>query len=338
VERLGVKQPSFSLWQKRKQLPSLSVPGALAACFVYCLLAALSAQCGVLTLFPACISGGILAAVMLLCRNPLAVAAPVCGSGAILLFARDGLSAALALLSVMMGIMVAGCVFLSRSRLYTTVLGALVAGLGGGVFLLAFLVRHGAALQQASELLRNFLQEILSVMVIRFPTGKELTVFSPEAVQVLLDMLLPLLPAIIGITLFLASYLAGGSLRLILTVLGARADFFSDGWQLLVGRECAAVYCGAQLFLLLAITTPQAEILYYASYNTALLCMIPLALCGFGALFRLLRTVPALGTTAKAAIICLAVMLLAAGLYWLFTAAAFYGVFLSFGRKSSEED
>jgi hypothetical protein len=252
------------------------------------------------------------------------------------LFARDGLSAVLTLLSVVLGISVAGAVYGGKSRLFTSVLGGICCGMTGAAAGFILLLHRDLSLTDALTFLRSSLLEEFLALTLHFPDGHTLDVFSPEAAQVLLDTLTPLMPAILGTVLFFLGYISTGCLRMILTVLGAREDFLGDPWHLRAGRECAVLYCGAQLFLLLAILTPRAEALYYVCCNVSVLFMLPLALDGFGTLFRLSRTYPSMGTTARAAVVCLGIMLLAAGIHWLFTAAAFYGVYLAFRRERRE--
>ena len=316
------------------------MPGAAAAILLYCLLAALSSQCGWLAFFPAAVSGAVLAALFLLHRTPFVLLAPLCAAAVVLLWAQGGISAGLSLLSVVLGCTGALSVYSGKSRLSASVLGGVGCGIclmgGGGIILLC----RGISFADAMPLLRDFLYAELIAMTLHLPGGTVLPVFSPEAAQTLLDMLTPLVPAIAGTLLFLMGYVSTGCLRLILSVLDAREDFLPDAWHLQPGRACASVYCGAQMFLLLALCTPGAESLYYAALNTAVLFMLPLAFAGFGSLLRLHRVFPSMGGTARAAVFCLAFMLLAAGIYWLFTAAAFYGVYLSFRRSSpsNQED
>jgi len=337
-EQSGVRQVSLPLWQRRDQLPSLSLPGAAAAVLLYCLLAALTSQCGWFAFLPAAVSGAIPASLFLLYRTPFALLSPLFAAAAVLLLARDGISAVLALFSVVLGFTGAAAVYGGKSRLWASVLGGLGCGVCGSVAGVVFLLCRGETVSNVPHLLRDSLDRTLTAMTLHLPDGTVLPVFSPEAVQTLLDMLMPLVPAVAGTLLFLMGYVCTASLRLILSVLDARADFLPDAWHLQPGKECAVVYCGAQLFLLLAICTPGAQGLYYASLNTSVLFMLPLSLAGFGALMRLPRTFRSMGGTAKAAVCCLGIMLLAAGIYWLFTAAAFYGVYLSFRRPSSDED
>jgi len=333
---LGVRQETLSLWQRRKQLPRLPLPGALAALFLYGLLCALSAQCGPFAVLGAAVSGSVPAALFLLHRTPFAAVVPLGAIGTVVLFARDGLSAVLTLLSVVLGISAAGAVYGGKSRLFTSVLGGICCGVTGAAAGGILLLQRNIPLTEVLPLLRNSLLEALLALTLHFPDGHTLPVFSPEAAQVLLDTLTPLMPAILGTVLFLMGYISTGCLRMILTVLGAREDFLGDPWHLRSGRECALLYCGAQLFLLLAILTPRAQALYYVCCNVSALFMLPLALTGFGELFRLSRTYPSMGATARAAVICLGIMLLAAGIHWLFTAAAFYGVYLAFRRERKE--
>ena len=335
-ERLGVRQETLSLWQRRKQLPGLPFPGALAAVFLYCLLCALSSQCGPFALLGAAVSGSVPAALFLLHRTPFAAAVPLCAVGTVAVFAPNGFSAVLTLLSLVLGVTGAVAVYGEKSRLFAGVLGGICCGVSGAAAGGILLLQRNIPLSDALTLLRSSLLESFLSLTLHFPDGHTLPVFSPEAAQVLLDTLTPLMPALLGTVLFLMGYVSTGCLRMILTVLGAREDFLGDPWHLRAGRECALLYCGAQVFLLLSILTPRAEALYYVCCNVSALFMLPLAIDGFGTLFRLSRTYPSMGATARAAVFCLGIMLLAAGIHWLFTAAAFYGVYLSFRRARRE--
>ena len=325
-----------SLWQRRGQLPSLPLPGAVAAALLLCLIAALASQCSIFGLIPAVLGGAILAALFLLHRSVFAVIVPFCAAGAVLFFARSAVSAAAALFLIPLGGAAAAAVYRGMSRLASSVLCAISAGLWIALPAGIFLLLKETTPLQAVRSLKSELREVLGAMSLPMPGGSELSVFSPEAADALLEALTPLMPGLCGVVLFLLGVAVTSFLRLILVTLEARADFLPDMWYLGANRGSAAVYCGAQLLFLLAITTPDAEPLYYAAYNTALLFMMPLSLAGFGALWRLLRTLRPVGAATKAAFACLILMLLLAGLYWTFTAAAFYGVWLAFRSPKPE--
>jgi hypothetical protein len=198
------------------------------------------------------------------------------------------------------------------------------------------LLPRGISFSQAADSLRAVFLVKLGELAIPLPGDRLLPVFSPEAAGMLLDILTPLIPSLLPIALLLMGTAVTGGVRLILASLGAQGDFLPNGWQIRAGKASAAIYCGAQLVLLLAITTPDAQTMYYAANNISLLFMTPLALTGFGSLPRLIRSLRDGGAAAKAAVAVLIVMLLLAGLYWLCTAAAFYGVYQTFAERTDK--
>ncbi len=328
---------SLSLWARRQQLPSLPAAGAAAAVVLLCLIASFCTQLGLFALPAAVSAGAIFGALLLLHRTLLSAAAVLPVSGAVILASPDALSAVLALLCIPLGVAAAAAVYRGMSRMAASVLTAVSAG---GYLIAAcgiWLLIGGMSVREGAEAGRTALYDMLCAWQITVPGGGRLAVFSPEAAEALLSYLIPILPAIASAVLFLVGGAVCGIVHLILTALGARQDFFPVGWPMRAGKSCAVIWCTAQILLLLAVTTPNARPMYYAAYNIVIVFMIPLALTGLAVLLGQLRSMETLGTLGRVAIIFLMVMIAAAGLYWFFTAAALYGIYIVFRPRAGGE-
>ncbi len=320
---------SLSLWARRQQLPSLSAAGAAAAVLLLCLIASFCTQLGVFALPAAILAGGIFGTLLLLHRTPLSAAAILPVGGAVILFASDICGGVGAFLCIPLGFAAAAAVYRGMRRMAASVLTASVSGLylvaAAGVWLISqrMTVREGA------ESAYRALYDSLCAWQLAVPGGR-LTVFSPEAAQTLTDSLVPLFPAVVCVCLFLSGCAVTGTVRLLIRALGADEDFFPYGWPMRATKSCAVIWCTAQLLLLLAVTTPHAQPMYYAAYNIVLIFMIPLALTGLSTLIRQLRFAETLGTLGRIAVVTLVLMIALAGLYWFLCAAALYGVYTVF--------
>lgn len=327
---MDTRQPSLSPWRRRDQLPILPTPGALCAVALYFLIQMLSAQCGCFALFPAAVGGAVLAALLLLVRSWPVLLAPF-GAAALALFtARDGVSLALSLLGIPLGVGVAVAVYAGMNRLAASFFAGALSGLAVALPLGTILIIRGISFGEAVSLLYTDWETAIGSLTLARPGGEPLSVFSPEAAATLVEILLSIAPALTAGVLFLCGYAVTSFVRRILLVLGAQSDFFADGWPFRADRMCAAVYLGAQALLLAAMTTPDAQAMYYALYNVTLFFLIPLSLFGLSDLIRFLSQPDRVGTATKAALAALALMLLTAGLYWLLTALALYGAYRTF--------
>ena len=319
----------ISPWARRQQLPSLSAAGAAAAVLLLCLIASFSAQMGIFALPAAALAGGIFGALLLLHRTPLSPAAVLPVGGVILLFAADAWSGVWSALCIPLGFAAAFAVYRGMRCMASSVLSAVSAG----IFLtLAGIVRlliGGMTVREGIRGGYDALYDMLCSWQITVPGGR-LTVFSPEAAQVLCDMAIPVFPGIAAAVLFLIGCAVSGTVRVILRALGADGDFFPAGWPMRAGKSCAVIWCTAQVLLLLAVTTPNARPMYYAVYNTVIIFMIPLALTGFSVLLRQFRRMDTLGTLGRIAVVALILMIALAGMYWFMCAAALYGVYTVF--------
>ena len=328
---------SQSLWARRQQLPSLPAAGAVAAVLLLCLIASFCTQLGIFALPAVIAAGAILGALLLLHRTLLSVLSVLPLIGAVIISAPDVFSAALALLCIPLGIAAAAAVYRSMSRMAASVL----TGFSAGFYLIAScgirLAADGLTVREGAAAGRAALYNMLCAWQFTVPGGGRMAMFSPEAADALISYLIPVLPSVISAVLFLAGCAVCGIVQLVLAALGAKQDFFPEGWPMRAGTSCAVIWCTAQVLLLLAVTTPNARPMYYAVYNIVILFMIPLAMNGFTVLFGQLRSMETLGTLGRVAIVFLIMMIAAAGLYWFFTAAAIYGVYTVFRRRAGDE-
>lgn len=324
---------TLSPWHRRRELPALPLPGAAAASVILCLLAALGAQNGIFALFAAAVSGTLFASLLLLHRSLFVLIVPAAASAAVILSAQSASAAAAALLFIPLGCAAACAVYRGMSRLAASVLCASAAAVYGAALLI---VLHMSPVQ-GIETLQSSAEAWLASLTLPAPGGQATFVFSAESAEILVASLMPLLPSLCAGILFFLGCTVTALLKRIITALNAGEDFFRDAWHIRAGRGCAAVYCGAQCAVLLAAATPHAEPLYYAAYNVAAIFMLPLAFGGLGVLVRQLRSLDSVGAMTKAAAAVLALMLAAAGIYWFFTAAALYGVYLAFRRTADGE-
>ena len=327
---------SVSPWARRQQLPSLSAAGAAAAVLLLCLIASFCTQMGIFALPVSALAGGMFGALLLLYRTPLSAAAILPVGGVILLFAADVWSSVWAFLCIPLGFAAAFAVYRGMRCMASSVLSAVSAGvyliLVGAVRLLSC----GMTVREGIRSGYDALYDMLCAWQITVPGGR-LTVFSPEAAQVLCDMAIPVFPGITLAVLFLMGCAVSGTVRVLIRALGADGDFFPDGWPMRAGKSCAVIWCAAQVLLLLAVTTPNAQPMYYAVYNTVVIFMIPLALTGFLALVRQFRRMETLGILGRIAVIALILMIALAGMYWFMCAAALYGVYTVFRPSADGE-
>ena len=328
---------TLSPWHRRRELPALPLPGAAAASVILCLIAALSARSGLFALFSAAVSGTLFAALLLLYRSPFVLTVPAAASAAVIFCAHSALSAAAALIFIPLGCAASFAVYRGMSRLAASVLCASAVAVYAAVYGAALLIVLRMNPVQGGEVLRSSAEAWLASLTLPGPGGQAAVVFSAESAEILVDSLTPLLPSLAAGMLFFLGSAVTALLKRIIAVLGAGGDFFRDAWRIRAGRGCSAVYCGAQCAVLLAAATPRAEPLYYAAYNVAAIFMLPLAFCALGVLIRQLRSLDSVGAMTKAAAAVLAIMLAAAGIYWFFTAAALYGVYLAFRRAADGE-
>lgn len=330
--QVNMRHEAVSLWERREELPVLPLPGALVSTLILCLIAALTACCGAWAFLSAIAGGAILAALFLLHRSVLTVLTPLCTAAIAMLCADSTLSAISALLILPLGAAIAIAVYRGWGRLAASVLAAACGGSFLAVPGVILLRLRALSVSDAISLLRTRTAAQLAALTVPVESGERMAVFSAESAEILTNYLLPFLPAITVLTLLLTGCTVSALVYLILSGLGARADFFPGGWRFYANRAIAVIFCGAQLCVFLAATTPQAQPMYYASVNLALIFMMPLAGEGAFTLIRQLRTNDAIGTTTKIAVAVLTLMLLSTGLYWFCTAAALYGVYTVFRR------
>jgi len=326
------RQKTISLWKRRKELPVLPLPGAAAAVFLLCLTASISGQCGIFALPLTVIGGVLLAGVLLLHRSVLSLCAPFLAGGIIILCASDVPAAVVSSLILPFGCAAAAAVYRGAGRMSASVACALC----GGVFLFAvgavYCLFSGITLSEAAEFLSGWLAEEFMELTVPVPGAGMLPLFSEEAVSALVKTLIPVLPMAFAWLLFLPGCAVTGLLRLLFVLLKADREYLPDPWYLRAGRAAALIYCAAQMLLLAALTVPDGRALVYSAYNTAGIFMLPLALHGCSALVLEFRFHRDIGILTKIAVAALGLMFLAAGIYWFFTAAAWYGIYIIFHR------
>ncbi len=334
---MEARQSANSLWQRRASLPQLPLSGALILTALLWGLCALSTRV-VWFLLPGWIVGGVItAALCLLSRTPLALLAPAGAAVCAALAAPHAALTAAALLGVPMGAAAAASVFLSENRMRTAVAAACAGGACAAVCAAILLAASDASFAQTIERLRLAFIENLCAVTVATKDGA-VQLLSEESAAALWKYLLSLTPALSLGGLFLLGAAQCALLCAFLSLLGAAPAFFGGPWPLEAGRAAAVCFFAARLLAFLFSMSRQAETVYYALYNLSLVLMWPLALDALGVGLARLRRSERFGAFTRLAVVCLAVMIASASMYWFFTAAAFAGTVIVFRRARTRSD
>ena len=317
-------------------LPSLSAVGAVFAFVLLLAVTAVGACYPILALPLTAVSGGILAAVLLLHRAPLSVIAPFLCAGLCAVFAKNGTAAVLSFLFLPIGFASAFAVFMRMKRMQAIAVSGCAAAFVGAISLGATILASGLTPAAFFASVKEECIRFLTSHTVLTETGDRMPFLTEASADALISYFTLLLPAILICSLFLLSFFATGILRKILARLGAEADFLPGGWELMPGKLAAAVYLFTQPIAFLCAVLPDAQALYFGFYNVSLVFLLPLAILGITACIRHFRHTKSLGGLGKTALAALALLLAAAGLYWLLTFAAFYGVYIIFRTERSD--
>ena len=320
---------------RENDYPTLPLPGTAAASVLLLILSVAGVQLGWFSLLMTVAAGTAAAGILLLHRTPLSLTVPPVCAAAAALSAPDLMAAIPALLILPLGFCAALAVFSGWSRIRTVTVTAAATGAVGATAMTAVLAIRRLTPAAFLKSLQADAAAYLTSFTAVTETGTETAILTEESAAVLVSYGTLLSPAILVCGLFLMAYLTTGLLRRMLDLLGAGADFLPDGWRMIPGRASAAIYAAAQIVTYLCAVTPGGEALYYAFYNVSLIFLLPLSILGLTTLFRQFRTSEALGTTGRLALLFLALMIACAGLYWILTFAAYYGVYIVFRHGKS---
>ncbi len=316
-------------------LPSLSAVGAVFASVILFAALAAGAHFPLLTLPLTAVAGAILAAMLLLHRTPLSVIAPLLCAALIAVLFKNGTAAVLTLLFLPIGFSAAFAVFMHMRRMQTVAVCGCASAFVGAVSLGASILASGQTPTAFFTSVKASLIHWLTSHTVLTETGERMPILTEASAQALLSYFTVLLPSLLICALFLLAYFATGLLKRILSRLGALEDFLPDGWELIPGKLTASIYLFTQPISFLCAALPDAQALYFGFYNVSLVFLLPLAILGLRVCIRHFRHTKSLGRIGKTALAALSLLLACAGLYWLLTFAAFYGVYLIFKAESS---
>ncbi len=318
---------------RRDGYPSLPWPGTIAASLLLILLTVLAVRFSVLSPLFTLLAGSVFAGILLLRRTPLALLAPIGAGLAAVLAAPSATAAILPVLFLPLGVVTAHAVRCGFDRMKAVAAAASASAAVGAAATAVILWAEGGSLASYAAAYKSRAILWLTSHTVLTDEGVRTAVLTEQSADVLISYGMLFTPAVLVCGLFLLAFGTTELLRRLLALLDAEADFLPDGWPLLPGRAAAVLYMISEGAVFLTAQIPDAEIPYYAFSNAALIFLTPLAILGITTLVRQFRHAEALGTLGRLALIFLTIMLAAAGLYWLLSFAAFYGIYLVFRSR-----
>ena len=313
---------------------TLPLPGAAVLFGALLLLSCLSVHLGGFSIVTAAVSGAFLAVLLLFHRSLLTLFIPVICGLLIAFRAPDVLSAVLSFAFLPAGVSIAFSLRIGKSRMAAIAITTVSIG-----FVLAAAAAVLLAVQRIS--LSDFLlslrtsaaEKLTSFTVVTADAG-EMPLFTKESAAALVAYATLLAPAIAACLLFLVSYIATGIVRHMLIGMKADTFFLRDGWRMMPTKGMTVLYIAAQIFTFLFAAVPDARTLYYGCYNISLIFLLPLSILGLTTLVSQFYRSESLGVAGRLALLFLALMIAAAGLYWFLTFAAFYGIYIVFRKEN----
>lgn len=320
---------------RRDDYPSLPWPGTIAASVLLIILTALAVRFSVLSPLFTLLSGTVLAGILLLHRTPLSLLAPLGAGIAAVLAAPSAPAAVLPLLFLPLGVVTAHAVRCGFGRMKAIIAAASASAAVIAAVFAVMLWAEGTSLPLYIAELKNEAILWLTSHTVMTAEGVRAAVLTEQSAGILISYGMLFAPAFLVCGLFLLAFGTTGLLWRLLAILDAEEDFLPDGWHMMPGRAVAVLYMISQGAVFLTAQFPGAEIPYYAFYNAALIFLTPLSILGITTLVRQFRHSGSLGALGRLALVSLTIMLAVAGLYWLLTFAAFYGIYIVFRFKRS---
>ncbi len=317
-------------------IPSLSLPGAAVLSGALLALSFLSVQLSGLFIITSAVSGALFCVLLLFHRSPVTLIAPALCAVLIACTAPDTVTAVVAFIFLPVGFSAAFSIRMWKSRMAAIAIISVAAAFVSAVSAAVLLVVRQIPLPVFLQTLRaDCIRQLTELTVITADAGK-MPIFTEESASILVSGITLLFPAIAGCALFLIAYISTGLVRRMLIHMEADVPFLQNGWRMIPTKGMAVVYIAAQISAFLFAAVPDAQALYYAFYNLSLIFLLPLSVLGLSTLFFQFRRAESLGAVSRLALVFLALMIAAAGLYWFLTFAAFYGIYIVFQRESTD--
>lgn len=313
-----------------RALPTLPAAGAWVTAVLTILLTAAGAYIPLFSPLTIPLTGALAAGMILLSRSVLSVIAPLAAAVLGACIAQSSAAAVLCFLFLPIGFAAAFAVFMRMSRMTAVTVSACAAAFVGTISIASAILGSGLTPYAFFQSLKTKIVLWLTSHTVLTETGARMPILTEESANALVSYFTVLAPSILICSLFLLAYVSTGLLWKLICLLGAENDFFPHEWHLMPGRITAAVYLIAQPITFLCAILPDTRAFYYGFYNVSLVFMFPLALLGISTVFRQFRYAKSLGGASRAAIAAIVLMCAAAGLYWLLTFAAFYGIYIVF--------
>jgi len=327
--------PVINSTTRNTALPSLPLPGAAMLFGALLLLSCLSVHAGGFFILTAAVSGAFLAVLLLFHRSILTLFIPLACALLIAFQAPNVLSAVPAFAFLPAGVSIAFSLRLGKSRMAAIAITSVSVGFVLAAAGAVLLVVQRISLSDFLLSLRTSLTEALTSFTVVTADAGEMPLFTEESAAALVTYATLLAPAIAACSLFLVSYIATVIVRRMLIGMKADTFFFKDGWRMMPTKGMTVLYIGSQIFTFLFAAVQDTQALYYGCYNLSLIFLMPLSILGLTTLVSQFRRSESLGVSSRLALLFLALMIAAAGLYWFLTFAAFYGIYIVFRRENA---